>query len=223
MAKLVWDETGKKTFETGLDHGVVFPTEAGKYQTGYAWNGLTSIAESPSGAEPTNLYADNIKYLTLLSAEDFGGTINAYSYPPEFELCDGTAEIGDGVTIAQQPRKVFGLVYRTKMGNDMEGQDAGYKLHVVYGALASPSEKTRDTINESPSAVEFSWSFTTTPVNVPGKAPTAHLTIDSTRAKPEALKKIEDALFGTEEEDSKLLMPEEILEILNANTMSLSY
>lgn len=222
MAKLVWDESGKRTFETGVDHGVLYPTtSAGAYGQGVAWNGLTSITESPSGAEPTNLYADNIKYLTLLSAEDFGGTINAYTYPVEFELCDGTAELGKGVVIAQQPRKVFGLVYRTKIGNDLQGQDAGYKIHIIYGALASPSEKTRDTINESPSAVEFSWTFTTTPVNVTDHAPTAHLTIDSTKADPAALKKIEDALFGTDEEEPKLLMPDEILAILTQG-MSLS-
>lgn len=216
MAKLVWDETGTRTFETGVDHGVLYPVNAGKYGTGVAWNGLTSITESPSGAEPTNLYADNIKYLTLLSAEDFGGTINAYTYPVEFELCDGTAELGDGVTIAQQPRKVFGLAYRTKIGSDTQGQDFGYKLHLIYGALASPSEKTRDTINESPSAVEFSWTFTTTPVNVTGHSATAHLTIDSTKIDKDKLKKIEDALFGTEEEEPKILLPDEVVEILNA-------
>lgn len=220
--RLVWDETGKRTFETGVDHGIVYPTtEKGDYGTGYAWNGLTSITESPSGAEPTNLYADNIKYLTLLSAEDFGGTINAYSYPPEFELCDGTAELGTGVTIAQQPRKVFGMVYRTKIGTDTLGQDAGYKLHLIYGALASPSEKTRDTINESPSAVEFSWTFTTTPVNVTGHSATAHLTIDSTKVDKEKLQKIEDALFGTESEEPKLLMPDEIVSILQTTSLSL--
>lgn len=218
MAKLVWDKTGKRTFETGVDHGVLYPTTtSGAYGQGVAWNGLTSITESPSGAEPTNLYADNIKYLTLLSAEDFGGTINAYTYPDEFELCDGTAELGKGVVIAQQPRKVFALVYRTKVGNDLQGQDAGYKIHIIYGALASPSEKTRDTINESPSAVEFSWTFTTTPVNVTGYAPTAHLIIDSTKVEAGKLKQIEDALFGTEEEEPKLLMPDEVLQILNGD------
>lgn len=216
MAKLVWDETGTRTFETGVDHGVVYPVATGgTYGKGIAWNGLTSIAESPSGAEPTNLYADNIKYLTLLSAEDFGGTINAYTYPVEFELCDGTAEVGKGVVIAQQPRKMFGLVYRTKIGNDTEGQDLGYKLHLIYGALASPSEKTRDTINESPSAVEFSWTFTTTPVNVTGHSATAHLTIDSTRVDQEKLTQIEDALFGTDSEEPRLLLPDEVIAILN--------
>lgn len=221
MAKLVWDETGTRTFETGVDHGVLYPVDtAGKYGTGVAWNGLTSITESPSGAEPTNLYADNIKYLTLLSAEDFGGTINAYTYPTEFELCDGTAEIGgsgSGVTIAQQPRKVFGLVYRTKIGSDTKGQDAGYKLHLIYGALASPSEKTRDTINESPSAVEFSWTFTTTPVNVTGYAATAHLTIDSTKIDAEKLQKIEDSLFGADAGEPKLLLPDEVIAILTGD------
>lgn len=217
MSKLVWDETGKRVYETGVDHGVLYPTATGgNYGTGVAWNGLTSITESPSGAEPTNLYADNIKYLTLLSAEDFGGTINAYTYPSEFELCDGTAELSKGVVIAQQPRKVFGMCYRTKVGNDQEGQDAGYKLHLIYGALASPSEKTRDTVNESPSAVEFSWSFTTTPVNVTGHSPTAHLTIDSTKVDKDKMKALEDKLFGTDSEEPTLLMPDKVLEILNA-------
>lgn len=218
MAKLVWDESGKRFFETGVDHGVLYPTnEQGKYDTGVAWNGLTSITESPSGAEPTNLYADNIKYLTLLSAEDFGGTINAYTYPDEFELCDGTAALGTGVVIAQQPRKVFGMAYRTKIGSDTLGQDAGYKIHLIYGALASPSEKTRDTINESPSAVEFSWTFTTTPINVTGHAPTAHLIIDSIKTKKEALAALEEKLFGGDSDDAKLLTPDEVLEILNEN------
>lgn len=218
MAKLVWDESGKRVFETGVDHGVLYPTnESGKYGTGVAWNGLTSITESPSGAEPTNLYADNIKYLTLLSAEDFGGTINAYTYPPEFEICDGTAELAKGIIIAQQSRKVFGMVYRTKIGNDQQGQDAGYKLHIVYGALASPSEKTRDTVNESPSAVEFSWTFTTTPVNVKGHSPTAHLTIDSTKIDKTKLEEIEAKLFGTDSAEPTLLMPDDILEIVKGS------
>lgn len=212
MAKLVWDESGKRFFETGVDHGVLYPTDvSGEYSKGVAWNGLTSITESPSGAEPTNLYADNIKYLTLLSAEDFSGTINAYTYPVEFELCDGTAELTTGVVIAQQPRKTFGLAYRTKIGSDTMGQDAGYKLHLIYGALASPSEKTRDTVNESPSAVEFSWTFTTTPVNVTGYSATAHLTIDSTKVDAAKMAAIEAILFGTDDVEPKLLMPDEVL------------
>lgn len=212
MSKLVWDESGTRTFETGVDHCALYPTTGtGTYDKGVAWNGITSVTESPSGAEPTNLYADNIKYLTLLSAEDFGGTINAYTYPVEFELCDGTAELTKGVVIAQQPRKTFGLVYRTKIGSDTLGQDAGYKLHLIYGALASPSEKTRDTINESPSAVEFSWTFTTTPVNVTGHSATAHLIIDSTKVDAEKLTAIEAVLFGSDSAEPKLLMPDEVL------------
>lgn len=229
--RLEWDAAGQKYFETGVDHGVLYPMMNGAYANGVAWNGLIGITESPSGAEPTNLYADNIKYLSLMSAEDFGGTINAYTFPDAFGVCDGTAEPIPGVTIAQQARHYFCLAYRTKIGNDADGQDHGYKLHLVYGALASPSEKTRDTINESPSAVEFSWTFTTTPVNVKGFKPTAHLIIDSTKFSPEVMQAIEDVLFGVDEskEDSgvstqaegglvatnaRILMPDEVFALI---------
>lgn len=215
MSKLQWDKIGERLYETGLDRGVLFPmgTE-GKYAKGVAWNGLTAVNESPSGAESTPLYADNIKYLNLISAEDFGATVEAYTYPPEFEECDGSAEIAPGVSIGQQARKVFGLSYRTLIGNDVNGQNHGYKIHLVYGAQASPSEKNRQTVNDSPEAVSFSWELTTTPVDVPGFKPTAHLTIDSTKTSKEKLAAVEDLIYGTESEESKLPMPAEIIELL---------
>lgn len=228
MAALVWDQVSEKFFETGVDHGVVYPVDpsTGKYQKGVAWNGLISVTESPSGAEATKLFADNIKYLSLMSAEDFGGTITAYYYPPEFEACDGMASIRKGITVSQQPRRMFGLSYRTKVGNDTAGNDFGYKLHLVYGALASPSEKSRNTINESPSAVEFSWTFTTTPVPVTGFASCAHLVIDSTQVSAADMKKIEDALYGTSgtgtTSDPKLLLPDEILTLIPTSTNLMS-
>lgn len=219
MAKIVWDEAAEKVYETGVDHGVVYPISSeGAYSNGYCWNGLTSVTESPSGAEPTNLYADNIKYITLMSAEDFGGTIGAYNYPPEFEECDGTASPVNGVSIAQQPRKMFGFSYRTKKGNGVAGQNFGYKLHLIYGCLASPSEKTRDSINESPSAVEFSWSFTTTPVSVNGYAPTAHVILDSTIIGAEAMATIEEVLYGGEEKEPRLPLPDEVFTIIKGVT-----
>lgn len=216
MSQMKWDQTGQKFFETGIDHGAFYPVNpaTGEYETGVPWDGLISITESPSGAEATKLYADNIKYISLLSAEDFGGTINAYHYPPEFEQCDGTAQPAKGVIIAQQSRRTFGLVYRSKIGNDTAGQDFGYKLHIVYGALASPSEKTRNTINESPSAIEFSWTFTTTPVAVTGYNPTAHLILDSTIVAANILQTIEDTLFGSLTKEPKLLLPDEVIAIV---------
>lgn len=218
--RLEWDAAGKKMFETGVDHGVLYPMMNGVYANGVAWDGLIGVTESPSGAEPTNLYADNIKYLSLMSTEDFGGTINAYMFPDEFGVCDGTAEPVRGVTIAQQERHPFCFAYRTKVGNDTEGQDHGYKLHIIYGAKASPSEKTRDTINESPSAVEFSWTFTTTPINVKGFSPTAHLIIDSTKFPKEIMQKIEDVLFGVEEsEDTPATQNEDGLIANNARVL----
>lgn len=219
MAKLEWDQVGQKFFETGVDHGAFYPVNpaTGKYESGVAWNGLISVTESPSGAEATKLYADNIKYLSLLSAEDFGGTINAYYYPPEFEICDGTAQPIAGVTVAQQARRTFGFVYRTKIGNDTAGQELGYKLHIVYGALASPSEKTRNTVNESPSAVEFSWTFTTTPVPVSGYNPTAHLILDSTKIPAAAMLAVEEKLFGTSTAEPTLLMPDDLIDLVRTN------
>ena len=215
MAKLVWDESGKRLYETGVEKGVLYVQgENGTYEKGVAWNGLTAVTESPSGAEPTALYADDIKYLELFSAEEFGATIEAYTYPEEFEACDGSASLGEGVTIGQQDRKAFGLCYRTIVGNDVKGNENGYKLHLIYGAKAKPSEKAYATVNDSPEAVTFSWEVTTTPVNVAGFKPTASVTIDSTKIKPEKLKLIEDKLYGTASEEATLPLPDEIKQII---------
>ena len=215
MAKLVWDESGKRLYETGVEKGVLYVQgENGQYQQGVAWNGLTAVTESPSGAEPTALYADDIKYLELFSAEEFGATIEAYTYPAEFEACDGSASLGEGVTIGQQDRKAFGLCYRTVVGNDVKGNEHGYKIHLVYGAKAKPSEKAYATVNDSPEAVTFSWEVTTTPVNVAGFKPTASVTIDSTKIQPEKLKLIEDKLYGTASEEATLPLPDEIKQII---------
>lgn len=212
MAQLTWDNVGERVYETGVDHGVLFlPDNTGDYVTGVAWNGLVTVTESPSGAEANPQYADNIKYLNLVSAEDFGGTIEAFTYPDEFAQCDGTATPSPGVAVGQQSRKTFGLVYRTRVGNDLEGADAGYKLHLVYGAQASPSEKAYSTINDSPEALTFSWEFTTTPVPVPGLKPTAVITIDSTKADYTSLEALEDQLFGTVGADPRLPTPAEVL------------
>ena len=215
MAKLVWDESGKRVYETGVRNGVLYVQgESGSYENGVAWNGLTAVTESPSGAEPTALYADDIKYLELFSAEEFGATIEAYTYPEEFEACDGSASLGKGVTIGQQDRKAFGLCYRTVVGNDVKGNEHGYKLHLVYGAKAKPSEKAYATVNDSPEAVTFSWEVTTTPVNVAGFKPTASVTIDSTKIDADKLKAIEDKLYGTETQEPTLLLPDEIAQIV---------
>lgn len=210
--RLTWDATGEKLFETGVKNCVVYPiSSAGVYDKGYAWNGITAITESPSGAEATALYADDIKYLNLYSAEEFGATIEAYTYPDEFAVLDGSAEIAEGVSIGQQKRGVFGLCYKTTIGNDVDGNDHGYKLHIIYGAQASPSEKSYDTINDSPEAITFSWEITTTPVNVEGFKPTATLVVDSTKADPDKLKDLEDILYGTENTDARLPLPDEIM------------
>ena len=215
MAKLVWDESGKRVYETGVRNGVLYVQgENGEYQKGVAWNGLTAVTESPSGAEPTALYADDIKYLELFSAEEFGATIEAYTYPEEFEACDGSASLGTGVTIGQQDRKAFGICYRTVVGNDVKGNEHGYKIHLVYGAKAKPSEKAYATVNDSPEAVTFSWEVTTTPVNVAGFKPTASVTIDSTKIEAGKLKAIEDKLYGTQDQEPALLMPDEIKQML---------
>lgn len=215
MAKLVWDESGKRVYETGVRNGVLYVQgESGSYEKGVAWNGLTAVTESPSGAEPTALYADDIKYLELFSAEEFGATIEAYTYPEEFEACDGSASLGKGVTIGQQDRKAFGLCYRTVVGNDVKGNEHGYKLHLVYGAKAKPSEKAYATVNDSPEAVTFSWEVTTTPVNVAGFKPTASVTIDSTKIEAGKLKAIEDKLYGTQDQEPTLLLPDEIAQIV---------
>ena len=218
MAKLVWDEVGKRTYETGVDKGVLYVQDAeGAYGKGVAWNGLTAVNESPSGAEPTPLYADNIKYLELTSKEEYGATIEAYTYPDEFEACDGSAEIGEGVVIGQQSRKVFGLCYRTVKGNDVKNNDYGYKIHLVYGCKAKPAQKNYQTINDSPEAITFSWEVSTTPVEVEGFKATATVTIDSTKVTAEKLKAIEEALYGTESVEPKLLLPNEILAIVKAH------
>lgn len=220
MAKLVWDKTGEHLYETGVDHGVLyFPDQTGAYKNGVAWNGLISVSESPSGAEATGQYADNIKYLNLISAEEFGATIEAYTYPEEFEACNGNKELVDasGVYVGQQSRSVFGFCYRTMIGNDTDGQDHGYKLHLVYGCQVSPSEKAYQTINDSPEALTFSWELSTTPVNVTGKKPTALLVIDSTKIDSTKLEKIEAKLYGDETSTGAVLpTPDEIAEILNA-------
>lgn len=211
MSKIVWDAVGEHTFETGVRNGVLYLKDAqGAYSTGVAWNGLTSVSESPEGAEATDLYADDIKYLTLMSAENFKATIEAYTYPDEFAECDGSATIADGVTIGQQSRKPFGLCYRTAIGNDTDGNEHGYKLHIVYGCLASPSEKQYSTINDSPEAITFSWEVSTTPVNVTGKKPTATLIIDSTKADKTKLTALEDILYGSESVEPRLPLPDEI-------------
>ena len=211
MAKIVWDESGKRIYETGVRKGVLYLQDAqGAYTKGVAWNGLTAVTESPSGAEPTALYADDIKYLELFSAEEFGATIEAYTYPAEFEKCDGSASLGTGVTIGQQDRATFGLCYRTVLGNDVKGSEFGYKLHLIYGAKAKPSEKGYQTINDSPEAITFSWEISTTPVNVAGFKPTACVTIDSTKIAPDKLTQIETLLYGDVSTEPKLPLPDEI-------------
>ena len=213
MAAITWDATGERLFETGVDHGVLYPiSSSGTYDNGVAWNGLSAITESPSGAEATAVWADNIKYVNLLSAEEFGATVEAYTYPDEFAICDGTAELVDGVIVGQQARKVFGLCYRTKIGNDVDGNDHGYKLHIIYGAQASPSEKAYSTINDSPEAISFSWELTTTPVNVTGMNATSYLVIDSTKCNAEKLAALEKILYGSAEPDTapRLPLPDEI-------------
>lgn len=210
MAILKWDQTGERLYETGVKKGVLFVYDDNKYGTGVAWNGLTAVTESPSGAEATALYADDVKYLNLLSNEEFGGTIEAYTYPDAFKECNGEAELAAGVTIGAQRRKTFGLSYVTTVGNDTDGNDYGYKIHLVYGALASVAERAFATINDSPEAITFSWEFTTTPVEVTGHKPTAIVTIDSTKVTPEKLKVLEDMLYGTAEQEPTLPMPDEL-------------
>lgn len=219
MAKLVWDKTGDRLYETGVKNGVLYIPTSGVYSKGVAWNGLTAVTESPSGAEATALYADDTKYLSLMSAEEFGATIEAYTYPDEFAACDGSAELADGVMIGQQKRSTFGLCYKTTIGNDIDGNDHGYKLHIVYGAQAKPSERAYATINDSPEAITFSWEITTTPVNVTGAKPTASLVIDSTKADPSKLAALEDILYGKDGEpgnEPRLPLPDEIKTLMTA-------
>lgn len=214
MAKLKWDQAGERFYETGVSNGVLYiPDETGAYANGYAWNGLVSVSESPSGAEASPQYADNIKYLNLISAEEFGATIEAFTYPEEFAQCDGSATISTGILAGQQPRKSFGLCYRTKLGNDRDGADYGYKLHLVYNCMAAPTEKAYQTVNDSPEAITFSWELTTTPVEVPGFKPTAVITIDSTKVTKPTLEAIEAILYGDDTNEPKLPTPEELIAI----------
>lgn len=221
MSKLKWDLAGERYFETGVKNGVLYVMGAdGNYGAGVAWNGLTAVTESPSGAEATPLYADDIKYLNLVSAEEFGATIEAYTYPDDFAACDGSASLVEGVVLGQQKRSTFGLCYRTTVGNDMNSE-LGYKLHLIYGCLAAPSEKAYATINDSPEAITFSWEVTTTPVNVEGFKPTACITIDSTKVGAEKMALLEAELYGTDGTDGKtarLPMPAEIKTILSGTT-----
>lgn len=211
MGKLAWDASGERLYETGVQKGVIYPQNAsGLYPLGVAWNGLTGVTESPSGAEASPIYADDTKYLNLISAEEFGATVEAYTYPDEFAICDGSAELATGVVAGQQARKAFGLCYRTALGNDIEGSDHGYKLHLIYGAMAAPSEKAYATINDSPEAITFSWELTTVPVAVTDFKPTACLTIDSTKVSAENLTALEDILYGTDVADPYLPLPDEV-------------
>lgn len=224
MSRIVWDKTGERLYETGVKNGVVYPQVSGAYPNGVAWNGLTAVTESPSGAEATALYADDIKYLSLLSTEEFGATIEAYTYPDEFAVCDGSSELVEGVSIGQQKRTPFGLCYKTTIGNDVDGNDHGYKLHIIYGALAAPSEKAYATINDSPEAITFSWEITTTPVSVTGARPTASIVIDSTKVDSSKLTALENVLYGKDPTtpggndgtDPRLPLPDEIKTLMTA-------
>lgn len=217
MSKIVWDQTGERLYETGVKRGVLYVQDSGgTYPKGVAWNGLTAVTESPSGAEATPLYADDIKYLNLISTEELGGTIEAYTYPDEFAECDGSASIATGVYIGQQPRKTFGMCYTTTVGNDVDSNAHGYKLHLIYGALASPSEKAYATINDSPEAITFSWEFSTTPVNVAGFKPTANIVIDSTKATPEKMAALEKILYGDTDVEPRLPLPDEVAQVMSA-------
>lgn len=222
MARVKWDQTSERLYETGVDRGVVYPQASnGTYPKGAAWNGLTGVTESPSGAEPTALWANNHKYLNLMSAEEFAATIEAYTYPDEFAECDGSAELAKGVKIGQQKRTAFGLTYRTKLGNDVDGDDYGYKIHIIYGALAAPSERAYATVNDSPEAITMSWEVSTTPVETKDFEPTSHLEIDSTKADPDKLKALEDILYGKDGAsdqgtDPRLPLPDEIATLMGA-------
>lgn len=215
--RLTWDDAGKRLYETGVKQGVLYPQDDnGAYPKGVAWNGLTAVTESPEGAEPTPLYADDIKYLNLLSTEEFKATVEAYTYPDEFTECDGSGSLVEGVTIGQQDRKTFGLSYRTSLGNDVKGNEYGYKLHIVYGCLAAPSEKAYATVNDSPEAITFSWEVSTTPVNVTGFKPTASLVLDSVKLGAAKMKAIEDVLYGSSAAEARLPLPDEIKSIIES-------
>ena len=215
MAKLVWDQAGQKFFETGVSNGVLYVSDGqGGYLKGVAWNGLTSVAENPSGAESNPVYADNIKYLNIISAEEFGATIEAYTYPDEFMECDGSAQVVAGVNIGQQARKSFGISYRTRVGNDVAGDNLGYKIHVIYNCQAAPSGKTYSTVNESPEAITFSWEVTTTPVPVEGFRPTATVVFDSTKLDADKMAAVENALYGDANKEATLPSIEELLALV---------
>lgn len=234
MSRLTWDKIGERLYETGTKKGVLYPASKDEhgvtnYPKGVPWNGLTAVTESPSGAEATAIYADDIKYLNIMSAEDFGATLEAYMYPEEFAECDGSKSIAAGVTIGQQKRKMFGLSYVTTLGNDVDGNDYGYKLHIVYGCMATPSEKNYATINDSPEAITMSWEISTTPVDIPGVddngnqfKPTAIITFDSTKTDSKVMKAIEDILYGTNDAEARLPLPEEILDIIKTNATSVA-
>lgn len=223
MATLYWDQSGERFFETGVDKGVLYiPNTSGAYVNGVAWNGLTTVTESPTGAEPNAMYADNIKYLNMYSAEEFGATLEAYTYPDEFAQFDGLATPYSGVTVGQQSRKRFGLSYRTRLGNDIDGDDLGYKLHLIYGCQASPSEKAYNTVNDSPEAITFSWEIATTPVSVTGYKPTSILTIDSTKVDGEALEVLENFLYGTSGTDPSLPLPDAVLALFSGTAVSVT-
>ena len=216
MSKLVWDVVGEREYETGVSKGVLYPMVSGAYPKGVAWSGLTAVTETASGAEATPLYADNIKYLNLMSVEECGGTIEAYTAPDEFAACDGTGELTTGVTVGQQPRQTFGFAYQTILGNDTESNNHGYKIHLVYGALASPTERAYATVNDSPEAITMSWEFSTTPVTVKGFEPTSLVTIDSTKVNAEKLAKFEAIIYGSEEQEARLPLPDEVATLLGA-------
>ena len=216
MSKLVWNQTGERTYETGVEQVALFPQDAsGTYPLGVAWEGVTNVTESPSGAEPTKLYANDAVYGTLLSAEELGGSIEAYMFPDEFAACDGSVYIAQGVTIGQQDRKAFGLAYKTLIGNDVVGTAFGYKLHIIYGAKASPSEKAHATVNDSPEAQTMSWEFSTTPASVTGHKPTASIEIDSTTADPAKLAELEAMIYGSDDKEPTLPTPDEIMALMN--------
>ena len=215
MAKLIFNNVGERLFETGVKNGVLYVMgDDGAYENGVVWNGLTAVTESPSGAETTPLYADDVKYVVIYAAEEFGATVEAYTYPEEFEQCDGSAAISEGITIGQQTRKSFGMCYKTSVGNDVQGQDYGYKIHIIYGAKAAPSEKSYSTINDSPEAVTFSWELSTVPVPVEGHNPTATIVIDSTKVSKTLLEGLENMLYGTDTEDPYLPLPREIMVLI---------
>lgn len=216
---LVWDAAGERLYETGVSKGVLFVSDgAGGWEDGVAWNGLTAVSESPSGAEPSPLYADNVKYLSLMSAEEFAATIEAYTYPDAFAECDGTAELSTGVLLGQQPRKKFALCYRTELGNDESGTEYGYKIHVIYGAMAAPTERAYQTVNDSPEAIAFSWELSTTPHAVTGHAPTALITIDSTKVEAADLTAIEESFYGDGTNPAAMLTPDELLTLITTTT-----